>query len=137
MHKSGAIVAISAGLGLLFLEVPGSIAIATSHGAGAEAGEGQSTRTELVVFEAPGCRYCPVFRRDVVPSYASTPVGRLAPLRFVDVNDPVSERYKLVAPLTMVPTLVLVRDGAEVGRIAGYVGRENTHRLLSTLISGG
>jgi hypothetical protein len=34
----------------------------------------------------------------------------------------------------MVPTLVLVRDGVEIGRIAGYVGRESVHRLLHTML---
>jgi thioredoxin-related protein len=89
---------------------------------------------ELIAFEAPGCGYCPVFRRDVEPSYAATRAGKTAPLRFVDINDEAAARFDLASPVTVVPTLVLVRDGIEIGRIAGYVGRANMHRLLDTML---
>ena len=92
------------------------------------------TGFELIAFEAPGCNYCPIFRRDVVPSYAATRAGKTAPLRFIDVNDTAADRLQLSGPVTMVPTVVLVRDGVEIGRINGYFGRENMHRLLDTLL---
>lgn len=93
-----------------------------------------ATGIELIAFEAPGCIYCPILRRDVVPTYEASRAGRTAPLRFVDLNDAAADRIKLVAPITMVPTLVLVRDGVEIGRIPGYMGRENVHRLLDTML---
>jgi hypothetical protein len=34
----------------------------------------------------------------------------------------------------MVPTLVLVRNRVEVGRINGYFGRENMHHMLNALL---
>lgn len=97
-------------------------------------GEGAPAGFELIAFEAPGCRYCPVFRRDVAPTYAGSRAGRTAPLRFVDINDPAAGRLKLTSPVTMVPTLVLFRDGIEIGRIAGYVGRESLHRILAAML---
>lgn len=93
-----------------------------------------STGIELIAFEAPGCRYCPIFRRDVAPSYAASQAGMTAPLRYVDINDASASVLKLASPVTMVPTLVLVRDGIEIGRIPGYVGRENMHRILDGML---
>jgi hypothetical protein len=75
-----------------------------------------------------------VFRRDVAPSYAGSLAGKTAPLRFVDINDRTMESLKLASPVTVVPTLVLVRDGVEIGRIAGYVGRESMHHILATML---
>jgi hypothetical protein len=92
------------------------------------------TGLELIAFEVPGCAYCPVFRRDVAPSYAASRAGKAAPLRYVDLNDAAADSFRLSAPITVVPTLVLVKDGVEVGRIAGYAGRENVHRLLAPLL---
>lgn len=89
---------------------------------------------ELIAFEAPGCAYCPIFRRDVAPTYGASRAGRAAPLRFVDLNDATADRFRLSAPITVVPTLVLVRDGVEIGRIVGYSGPANIHHMLNTLL---
>lgn len=89
---------------------------------------------ELILFEAPGCAYCPAFLRDVAPSYPSSRAGRSAPLRIVDVNDAAASAFRLKSPVTIVPTVVLVRDGVEIGRIPGYVGRANMHRILDTML---
>lgn len=118
-------------LGLGFTS-PGTVVAYTDD---TSVGDGRApTGIELIAFEAPGCAYCPIFRRDVAPSYAGTPAGKVAPLRFVDLNNPAAKRFTLASPVTMVPTLVLVRDGVEIGRIAGYVGRENMHHILATML---
>lgn len=119
------------GLGLLSVLAPAAAPAAPDL---ATAGDAPPTGVELIAFEAPGCRYCPVFRRDVAPSYAASRAGKAAPLRFVDLNDAAAGRFKLASPVTIVPTLVLVRDGVEIARIAGYVGRENMHHILDTLL---
>lgn len=92
------------------------------------------TGIELIAFEAPGCIYCPVFRRDVAPSYAASRAGKAAPLRFIDINDAAADSLKLTSPVTIVPTLILVRDGVEIGRISGYVGPQNMHHILDTML---
>lgn len=94
------------------------------------------TGLELIAFEAPGCAYCPLFRRDVAPSYGSTRAGRAAPLRFVDLNDRAADSFRLSSPITVVPTLVLVQDGVEIGRISGYVGPDNIHHILGAMLPG-
>ena len=75
---------------------------------------------ELVVLEVPNCIYCNIFRRDVLPGYQKSKRGSELPIRFVDLNDPAAEKLKLLAAVTIVPTIVLMRQGEETGRISGY-----------------
>jgi thioredoxin-related protein len=85
----------------------------------------QSTSSlELIVIEARGCPLCQLFRDEIAPAYRATSRAKQAPLRFVDVSftDPVT--LNLVAPIEIVPTVVLMRDGAEIDRLVGYTGPE-------------
>lgn len=116
----------------LLTAIPGAVGAAPDREPGA--GKGMPTGVELIAFEAPGCIYCPVFRRDVAPTYPATRAGKAAPLRFVDLNDKAADSFQLSGPVTMVPTLVLVRDGVEIGRISGYFGRENVHHMLDAML---
>ncbi len=117
------------GLGLAALAAPVSATAAPDRDTAAI-----PTGVELIAFEASGCIYCPVFRRDVAPTYAASRAGKAAPLRFIDVNDTAADALKLSGPVTIVPTLVLVRDGVEIGRISGYVGPQNMHHILDTML---
>jgi len=81
-----------------------------------------SSRRQLIVFEAEGCVYCRVFRRDVLPEYEQLHSDGL-PIRFLDVNEIGSLESDLASPLTVVPTAVVMVDGREVGRITGYTGK--------------
>lgn len=119
------------GLGFVAVSCPVAAAAPAHNGAPEHAAP---TGAELIAFEAPGCRYCPIFRRDVAPGYAATRAGKAAPLRFLDINDRAADALQLARPITMVPTVVLVQDGVEIGRIDGYVGRENMHHILNTLL---
>jgi thioredoxin-related protein len=89
---------------------------------------------ELIAFEVPGCIYCTVFRRDVLPGYASSPSGKAAPIRFLDLNDEANNQLRLNEPVRIVPTVVVMRNGAEVGRIVGYIGPQNFYRMLDGLL---
>lgn len=132
MQMRNAILAVSACAGLALSDPPGTPRTWAATRDGADAT--QASGLELIAFEVPGCAYCPIFRRDVAPSYAASRAGRLAPLRYVDLNDAAADRLSLSGPITIVPTLVLMRDGVEVGRITGYVGPEAVHRLLDTML---
>lgn len=134
MHLKTCIAAVSKCLGLGLLSVVGSSVAPAAPDIDAQAGGPSVAGMELIAFEAPGCIYCPVFRRDVAPSYPASRAGKFAPLRFVDVNDAAADSLALNAPVTIVPTLVLVRDGVEIGRISGYVGRENMHQILNAYL---
>ncbi|MBU2533658.1 MAG: thioredoxin family protein [Alphaproteobacteria bacterium] len=92
------------------------------------------THAELIVFEAENCAYCFIFRRDVAPNYLKSPRARDVPLRYVDVNAVDLDKLKLNGPLTMVPTIVLMRNGREVDRITGYMGPEPFYHMVSQIM---
>lgn len=77
---------------------------------------------ELVVLEVKDCFACDLVRRHIEPAYARAPQSRDVPLRYVDLNAVDAEALGLAAPVTLLPTIVLRRDGREVSRIAGYTG---------------
>lgn len=89
---------------------------------------------ELVVLEAPNCIYCNIFRRDVLPGYQKSKRAGELPIRFLDLNDPAAETLKLSAVVTTVPTIVLMRQGAETGRITGYTGPEAFFHSVARLL---
>ena len=82
-----------------------------------------ASQRELIIFEAEGCVYCRVFRRDVLPEYEQLDGSGGLPIRFLDVNEIGSLESGLASPLTIVPTAVVMVDGREVGRITGYMGK--------------
>ena len=89
---------------------------------------------ELFVFETIDCAYCFIFRRDVVPDYLKSPRARDVPLRFVDVKQVDTSNIRLNAPLTMLPTIVLMQNGREIDRITGYMGPEPFFYMVSRLL---
>lgn len=95
----------------------------------------QATSLELLVFEHPDCVYCRVFRRDVVPRYQRSSAAVEAPLRFIDIEKSDIDGLGLKSRITMVPTVVLMKDGAEVDRISGYWAPESFFKLLAHIIA--
>lgn len=89
---------------------------------------------EIVVMEAPGCIYCSLFRRDVLPSYEASKRARSVPVRFLDVNDLEKSNLDLDGPVDIVPTFVVLKDRREMGRVPGYVGPENFFHALNHIL---
>lgn len=89
---------------------------------------------ELIMIEVDNCIYCEVFRRDVLPAYMASPRSKEAPIRFVDYNAPAADELPLNAPVSIVPTFVMVRENKEVGRIPGYVGRAEFFRAVTRML---
>lgn len=89
---------------------------------------------ELVVFEADGCVYCEMLRRDVVPLYTASQIQREAPIRFVNVSKSDETGMGLTYAITIAPTVVLMREGREVDRITGYTGPFNFLELVSHMM---
>jgi thioredoxin-related protein len=111
---------------------------AAGHGlarSAVDSSTGTAPAMELVVFEHPDCAYCPAFRNSIAPRYQGSPQAAEAPLRFVDIVTTDTSRYGLRAPITMVPTAVLVKDGREVDRIAGYWGPDNFLKMVAYIRS--
>jgi hypothetical protein len=96
---------------------------------------GSARGAELIMFEQAGCPYCEAFDREVAPIYARTPVGRLAPLRRVDIYRPVPDDLNFLTVERVTPVFVLVDHGREIGRIRGYPGASNFWGLIEDLMS--
>jgi thioredoxin-related protein len=92
------------------------------------------SRLEILVVEIDNCIYCGLFRRDVAPTYKVSGRAKTIPMRFVNINAPDVDRLALTAPIDSVPTVLIVENGRELGRIAGYVGPEIFFHSLSRLL---
>ena len=115
-----------------------SLLLLSAHHGISRAGIDAGARTasmELLVFEHPDCTYCPIFRQDVGPSYQRSAPGSEAPLRYVDIAKSDIGALHLKERIDMVPTAVLMKNGQEVGRIAGYWGRESFFKMLAHIMS--
>lgn len=91
--------------------------------------------TELLMVEQPGCIYCARWHAEVGPEYPITDEGRAAPLRIVQLRAPLPDGVMIDRPAVFTPTFVLLRDGAEVGRIEGYPGEDFFWPMLGQLIA--
>jgi hypothetical protein len=89
---------------------------------------------ELVIFEQAGCEWCEAFNRDVAPIYPKTEEGRRAPLRRVDIAQPLPQDLAFIDVERLTPLFVLIDKGREIGRIRGYPGEDNFWGLLGALI---
>jgi len=109
---------------IVFLVVAALIAGSAFHvraalDGGAPASDGG---VQLIVLEVKDCFACDLVRQHIQPAYARSPQSREVPLRYIDLNAVDAESLGLAGPVTIVPTIVLMRDGQEVSRIAGYTG---------------
>ncbi len=100
--------------------------IAGVMGRGHAALDGRSPATdshlEILVLEVENCFACDLVRKHIQPAYARVPQSRDVPLRYVDLNATDEGTLGLTEAVSIVPTIVLRRDGKEVSRIAGYTG---------------
>jgi hypothetical protein len=93
-----------------------------------------SRAAELVMFEQAGCEWCAAFDRDIAPVYPKTDEGRRAPLRRVDIAQPLPQDLAFIAVERLTPLFVLVDNGREIGRIRGYPGEDNFWGLLDAIM---
>lgn len=94
-----------------------------------------SPRQELLVFESRSCAYCQLFRRDVLPSYQVSSRAAELPVRFIDFDQADLGKVRLEAPLSTLPTAVVMRDGRELGRIPGYTGPDTFFAMLGHILA--
>lgn len=88
----------------------------------------------LLMLDAPGCHWCQRWDAEVGVVYDKTAEGRAAPLRRHDIHAPLPKGVILVKKAHYTPTFVLLKDGAEVGRIEGYPGEDFFYGLLQNLL---
>jgi hypothetical protein len=89
---------------------------------------------QLVMFEQVGCSYCARWTREIGPIYPLTTEGKAAPLRRIDIHDPLPDDITLTRPAVFTPTFVLVLEGAEQGRLEGYISQDFFWGLLAQMI---
>ena len=89
---------------------------------------------ELIMFEQTGCAWCDTFDREIAPIYPKTAEAQRAPLRRVNIDQPIPRDLDFIAVERLAPLFVLVDKGREIGRIRGYPGADNFWGLLGALI---
>jgi hypothetical protein len=89
---------------------------------------------ELVMFEQAGCIWCETFDREIAPIYPKTAEGKRAPLRRVNIDNPLPSDLNFIEIERLAPVFVLVESGQEIGRIRGYPGDEHFWGLLQVLV---
>jgi hypothetical protein len=89
---------------------------------------------ELVMFAKAGCPWCEAFDREIAPVYSQTGEGIRAPLRRIDLAEPVPPDLTFIEVERLAPVFVLVDKGREIGRIRGYPGEAFFWDLLGELI---
>lgn len=89
----------------------------------------------LVMAEEPGCIWCAAWNREIGPIYAKTGEGAAAPLRRVDITDPIPDDITLARVINFTPTFVLLVDGTETSRLEGYPGEDFFWGLLGRMLS--
>ncbi len=93
-----------------------------------------SNSAELIMFEEDGCPWCERWREEVGVIYNKTAEGKIAPVREVDILDPLPDDLKFLVKGKYTPTFVLIDKGKEIGRIRGYPGESFFWGLLAVLI---
>lgn len=89
---------------------------------------------QLLMFEQPGCIHCARWDAEVAQEYPLTEEGKAAPLRRLQLHDPVPDGLTLARPVTFTPTFVLMKDDVESGRLEGYPGEDFFWPLLDAMI---
>jgi len=89
---------------------------------------------ELVMFERQGCEWCEAWDEEIAPIYPKTVEAKIAPLRRVDMDDPVPASFQDLKAVIYSPTFVLMNQGREIGRIVGYAGPDFFWAQLEELL---
>jgi thioredoxin-related protein len=90
---------------------------------------------QLIMVDSRRCQYCREFNREVAPHYNSMATGQMAPLRHVNGARRWPADLANVTPAYGTPTFILVDNGREVGRFAGYANPQIFWRTLDRLMS--
>lgn len=88
----------------------------------------------LLMVEQAGCYWCEAWDTEIGVVYGITDEGKRAPLRRVDMFDPMPEDITIRSKARFTPTFILLRGGVEVGRIEGYPGEDFFWPMLDQLL---
>ncbi len=89
------------------------------------------------MFEQPGCPFCRKFDAEIAPDYPQSRIGKVAPLRRVNIWTDRRGGIEGLTPAVFTPTFVLVGDdGHEIGRLEGYPGQKWFYPEIEALMKG-
>ena len=94
------------------------------------------TQTELVVVETPTCAYCRSFRQNLLPAYAASSRAKDTPIRFLNYKEVAKSGISLLQPISIVPTVLVIDDGREIGRIPGLTGQDLFFKSIQHILRG-
>lgn len=90
--------------------------------------------TILLMVEQTYCEWCEAWNEDIGGIYDKTPEGKQAPLRRVDITDPMPDGIELKLLTQFTPTFILIHQRREIGRIEGYPGEHFFWPMLQNLL---
>ena len=90
--------------------------------------------TRLLMLDQFACEWCERWDAEVGVVYAKTAEGKRAPLLRNNIFDPLPDGIALSRRAQFTPTFVLVKDGAEIGRIEGYPGEDFFYGMLQQML---
>lgn len=89
---------------------------------------------ELLMFTRADCAFCRKWEREIEPIYGKTAESRTAALRKVRTDRPLPPDIRFNPPIVLTPTFVLMDEGREIGRFAGYNDEATFWGLLTMLL---
>lgn len=105
----------------------GLFLLGTASAAGAE--------MRLFMFEIADCAACDRFHTETLQDYWGSEASRTLPLTIVDLNALGTAAQPLRYPVDTVPTFVVMQDGREIARLAGYPGREAFEASIAAVLA--
>ena len=88
--------------------------------------------TYLLMADENGCYWCARWNEEISHIYPKTAEGQTAPLRRYDLHSETPD-IDFARRVHFTPTFILVKDGAEQGRIEGYPGEDFFWGLLTMM----
>lgn len=95
---------------------------------------GPLAAVELIMVEQQGCTYCITWKREIGPIYPKTDEGKFAPLRMIDIDDPLPADLTFARKVVFTPTFILIDNGTELARLEGYPGEDFFWGLLGMML---
>ncbi len=96
---------------------------------------------ELLMFSNPHCGYCQSFLKDVAPTYHESDVGKVLPLRVINMDQDVPDWYdkafkdKRISQIRGTPTFIVWQDDTELFKFVGYPGKDRFYEILGEFVS--
>ena len=95
---------------------------------------GGARAAELIMLEQQGCAWCIRWHKEIGGVYPKTDEGKRAPLRSIDINQPLPDDLAWLRVERFTPSFILVENGEEIGRMRGYAGDEFFWFLLAEML---